>query len=280
MYVQGVSTRKVITVLQAPLGPEVANSSSQVSRAAEQLDAGLASWRERPLGETPYVLPDVCYERVREAGRFVNCAVLVSIGITADGKRRDPDVSVAQPVAKGAEAEVHWRALLDCLIACGLCGVKLTVSDDHAGLKATRRATLPGAPGSAASFICSRMREAHALRVDQRKAAALRIKAIFNVPDVIEAECLLRQAIDIWAKEIPKRPAWTEENLPMGFTVCDLPAARRTRQRTTNGCPTGLTPPASTAHSKDEPASHPSSETPIPACASSPPSSPHATRNG
>ena len=35
MSVQGVSTRKVITVLQALLGPEVAISSTQVSRAAE-----------------------------------------------------------------------------------------------------------------------------------------------------------------------------------------------------------------------------------------------------
>ena len=51
MYVQGVSTRKVITVLQALLGPEVSISSTQVSRAAEQLDAGLAVWRERPLDE-------------------------------------------------------------------------------------------------------------------------------------------------------------------------------------------------------------------------------------
>jgi len=45
MSVQGVSTRKGITVLQALLGPEVSISSTQVSRAAEQLDAGLAAWR-------------------------------------------------------------------------------------------------------------------------------------------------------------------------------------------------------------------------------------------
>ena len=58
MYVQGVSTRKVITVLQSLLGPEVSISSTQVSRAAEQLDAGLTVWRERPLEETPYVYLD------------------------------------------------------------------------------------------------------------------------------------------------------------------------------------------------------------------------------
>ena len=45
MYVQGVSTRKVITVLQALLGPDISISSTQVIRAAESLDVGLAAWR-------------------------------------------------------------------------------------------------------------------------------------------------------------------------------------------------------------------------------------------
>ena len=57
MYVQGVSTRKVITVLQSLLGPEVSISSTQVSRAAATLDAGLQAWRERPLNETPLYYP-------------------------------------------------------------------------------------------------------------------------------------------------------------------------------------------------------------------------------
>ena len=70
MYVQGVSTRKVITVLQALLGPDISISSTQVSRAAEALDVGLAAWRERPLGETPYVFFDARYERVREGGHL------------------------------------------------------------------------------------------------------------------------------------------------------------------------------------------------------------------
>ena len=84
-YVQGVSTRKVITVLQALLGPEVSISSTQVSRAAEQLDAGLAVWRERPLDGTPYVFLDARYERVREGGQLVDCAALVAVGITRSG---------------------------------------------------------------------------------------------------------------------------------------------------------------------------------------------------
>lgn len=117
MYVQGVSTRKVCDILVKLLGPEVSISSTQVSRAAEALDAGLAAWRERPLDETPYVFLDARYERVRDAGRLVDCAVLIAVGITADGRRRVIGVSVAL-----SEAEVHWRAFLDSLIRRGLKG--------------------------------------------------------------------------------------------------------------------------------------------------------------
>lgn len=88
MCLLGVSTRKVITVLQSLLGPEVSISSTQVSRAAEQLDAGHAAWRERPLDETAYLFLDARYERVREGGCPIDCAVLVAVGVASDGQRR------------------------------------------------------------------------------------------------------------------------------------------------------------------------------------------------
>ena len=69
MYVQGVSTRKVIGALQKLVGPEVSISSTQVSRATLNLDESLAAWRERPLGEPPYLLLDARYERVFPAER-------------------------------------------------------------------------------------------------------------------------------------------------------------------------------------------------------------------
>src|SRR5262252_9922310 len=45
MYVQGVSTRKVLAITEKLCGFEV--SSTQVSRATQSLDAGLQTWRER-----------------------------------------------------------------------------------------------------------------------------------------------------------------------------------------------------------------------------------------
>lgn len=229
MYVQGVSTRKVCDILVKLLGPEVSISSTQVSRAAEALDTGLAVWRERPLDETPYVFLDARYERVRDAGRLVDCAVLIAVGITADGRRRVIGVSVAL-----SEAEVHWRAFLDSLIRRGLKGVKLIVSDDHAGLKAARRAVLPSVPWQRCQFHLQQNAQAYVTRLDQRKPVALRIRAIFNAPDKAEAERLLRQAVEAWRTEAPKLAQWAEENLPEGFTVFDLPHSHRARLRTVN----------------------------------------------
>ena len=151
MYVQGVSTRRVIDVLQRLLGPEISLSCAQVSRAAAKLDEGLKAWRERPLGEGPYLFLDARYEKVRLEGRIVDCAVLMAVGIEASGKRRVLGCEVTT-----SEAEINRRRFLENLLARGLKGVKLIVADDHAGLKAARRAVLPLCPGSAASSICNK----------------------------------------------------------------------------------------------------------------------------
>lgn len=230
MYVQGVSTREVIEVLQRLVGPEVSISSTQVSRAAAQLDTGLQAWRERPLDETPYVFLDARYERIREGGQIVDCAVLVAVGVTAAGHRRVLGVSVAL-----SEAEVHWRQLLSELIRRGLRGVKLIVSDDHAGLKAARRATLPSVPWQRCQFHLQQNAHAYVPRLDLRKEVAQRIRSIFNAPDKAEAQRLLNQAIERWQSEAPKLAQWAETNLPEGFAVFDYPPAHRTRLRTTNG---------------------------------------------
>ena len=217
MYVQGVSTRKVIEVLQRLVGPEVSISSTQVSRATERLDAGLAAWRARPLGPTPYVLLDARYERVREGGQVVDCAVLVAVGITETGHRRVLGVSVQL-----SEAEVHWRSFLDDLVRRGLTGVKLVVADDHAGLKAARRAVWPSVPWQRCQFHLQQNAQAYVTRLDQREPAARRIRAVFNAPERAEAKRLLGEAIALWRVDAPKLADWAEANLPDGFAVFDF----------------------------------------------------------
>jgi transposase-like protein len=145
MYVQGVSTRKVAAITEQLCGLEV--TSSQVSRAAAALDEELESWRSRPLGETPYLILDARYEKVRHGGQVVSCAVLVAIGIDTAGRRSILGVSVSL-----SEAEVHWREFLASLQARGLHGVRMVTSDAHAGLKGALAARLTGVPWQRCQF--------------------------------------------------------------------------------------------------------------------------------
>lgn len=230
MYIQGVSTRRVIDVLQRLLGPEISLSSAQVSRAAAKLDEGLRAWRERPLGETPYLFLDARYEKVRLEGRIVDCAVLIAVGIEASGKRRVLGCEVAT-----SEAEINWRRFLEKLLARGLTGVTLIIADDHAGLKAARRAVLPSVPWQRCQFHLQQNAGALTTRQEARKTVAAQMRAIFNAPDRTEAERLLKAALTLWCKEHPKLAEWAETAIPESLTVFDFPAAHRIRLRTTNG---------------------------------------------
>jgi transposase-like protein len=94
----GVSTRKVTAVMEELCGLEV--TSSQVSRAVQALDAERTQWRERPLGEIPYLFLDARYENVRVNGVLVSCAVLVAVGGTPAGRRTVLGLSVSRSEAE------------------------------------------------------------------------------------------------------------------------------------------------------------------------------------
>jgi putative transposase len=230
MYVQGVSTRRVITVLQSLLGPEISISSTQISRCVAKLDEGLAAWRNRSLGVTPYVVLDARYEKVRTGGQVVDCAVLIALGIDETGKRWVLGVSVAL-----SEAEVHWRAFLESLMARGLTGVKYIVSDDHAGLRAARRAVLPSVPWQRCQFHLQQNASKYVTRLDDREPVARTIRAIFTAGSLNEANEKLKAAVKHWQTVHPMLAEWAEVNLPEGFAVFGLPEPHRVRMRTTNG---------------------------------------------
>ena len=227
MYVQGVSTRKVAAITEELCGFEV--SSSQVSRAAQLLDEELQQWRNRPLGETPYLILDARYEKVRHGGSVIDCAVLLAVGITPDGKRSILGVSVSL-----SEAEVHWREFLTALTERGMHGVRLITSDDHAGLGAARKAVLPGILWQRCQFHLQQNAMHYVPKVTMRKQVAVDIKNVFDAPDRTAAERLLKQTVAKYRKPAPKLAAWMEANIPEGLGVFELPETHRRRLRTTN----------------------------------------------
>lgn len=227
MYVQGVSTRKVAEITRELCGHEV--SSMQVSRAAETLDAQLQTWRDRQLGATPYLILDARYEKIRNGGSVVDCAVLIAIGITPNGKRSILGVSVAL-----SEAEVHWRTFLKSLMERGLHGVRQITSDDHAGLKQARKACLPGVPWQRCQFHLMQNAMHYVPKLAMRSEVARDLRAVWDAPDRHEAERQLSNLISKYQATAPDLAAWMETNVPEGFAVFDLPPEHRRRLRTSN----------------------------------------------
>lgn len=228
MYVQGVSTRKVAAITEQLCGVEL--SSTQVSRAAAQLDEVLERWRTRPLGLTPYLLLDARYEKVRIDGQVRDAAVLLAMGITAEGKRTILGVSVSV-----SEQEVHWRQFLQSLLARGLSGIQLITSDAHTGLQAARQATFGGVPWQRCQFHLQQNAQAYVPRQELKAEVAADIRAIFTAANWIEANALLTRTVEKYAKIASKLANWMESALPEGLTVFSFPAAHRVRVRTVNG---------------------------------------------
>lgn len=228
MYVQGVSTRKVAAITEQLCGFEV--SSSQVSRAAQELDTSLQAWRDRSLGECAYLYLDARYEKVRQGGVVQRAAVLIAVGVDPDGKRQVLGVSVAL-----SEHEVHWRSFLQGLLARGLCGIRLVISDAHEGIQAAVRAVLGGVPWQRCQFHLQQNASKYVPKLEMKASVATDIRAIFNAQDRSEADALLKRTIQKYAQTASKLAAWMEENLPEGLTVFAFPASHRRLIRTTNG---------------------------------------------
>jgi transposase-like protein len=228
MYVQGVSTRKVKAITEQLCGVSV--SSTQVSNAASLLDGELEKWRERPLGEYPYLYLDAYYEQVREDGQVRHLAVLVAVGVNRAGKRDILGVSVSL-----SEHEVHWRAFLEQLKTRGLGGLQLIISDDHAGLKAARLAVFGSIPWQRCQFHLQQNAQAYVPRKEMQAEVAEDIRTIFQAPDRATAEAYLAKAVQKYEKTASRLSEWMAGNIPEGLTVFAFPVAHRKLIRTTNG---------------------------------------------
>lgn len=196
-YVQGVSTRRVEEVVQA-LGMQ-GISKSQVSRLCQELDTEVERFRLRRLTSPyPYVWLDATYVKVRQNGRVSSMAVVVAIGVTAGGEREVLGLEVG-PSEEGA----FWVQFLRGLLARGLTGVQLVISDAHRGLKAAIGAVLQGASWQRCRVHFVR----NALALVPKSAAqmvAATIRTVFVQPDAATAREHWRRVADSFRSRFPK----------------------------------------------------------------------------
>ena len=143
-----------------------------------ELDGEVGRFRtRRRAGGYPYVWLDATDVKVRQDGRVVALAVVIAIGVRVSGAREVLGVDVG-----ASEDGAFWLPFLRGLVARGLGGVRLVVSDAHEGLKGAIAAALHGASWQRrrVHFV----RNALALVPESaRQLVAATIRTVFARPD-------------------------------------------------------------------------------------------------
>lgn len=130
MVIQGVATRSVEKVTEELCGTRF--SKATVSEMCKGLDGVVGEFKNRSLDKTyPFIMTDAMYIKVREDHRIRSKALMVAIGIDADGRKEVLGFELCE-----TETEPGWEEFLKKLKDRGLSGVDLITSDSHTGLVA------------------------------------------------------------------------------------------------------------------------------------------------
>ena len=196
-YLRGVSTRRVDKLVQT-MGIE-GISKSQVSRMAAELDEMVTEFRNRPLDGGPYtyVWADALTQKVREGGRIVNVAIVIAVGVNTDGHREVLGVDLIT-----AEDGAGWLAFFRSLIARGLSGTALVISDAHEGLVGAVEATMQGASWQRCRTHYLRNLLTKVPKASQPMVATL-VRTIFEQPDAASVWAQHARVVEQLADQFP-----------------------------------------------------------------------------
>lgn len=203
-YVLGVSTRKVDELVKA-MGAQ-GMSKSEVSRLCATLDEDVEAFRRRKLDKAyPYLWLDAVYLKVRDGKHVVSKATLVAYGVSEFGEREVIGVEVAD-----GEMEDAWRSFLGSLVARGLRGVRLVVSDAHLGLRAGIRGALNGVAWQRCTVHFMRNVLCRVPKAAQGFVTAA-VKTIFAQTSQEAAREALHKAVELLRGKYPAAAAVVEE---------------------------------------------------------------------
>lgn len=228
-YTTGTSTRKVDDLVRA-LGCESGVSKSTVSRICAGIDEEVAIFRSRRLDHVafPYVYLDATYIKARINHRIISRAVVVATGVTANGDREVLGVDVGD-----SEDEVFWTAFLRGLKDRGLGGVKLVISDAHAGLKASIPRVLTGASWQRCKVHLMRNLLGTVASASKDMVAAT-VRTIFAQPTAAACRTQLHEVVRILEPQFPKAAAILEAAEPDVLAHTTFPRAHWRKIASTN----------------------------------------------
>ena len=107
-------------------------------------------------------------------------------------------------------------------------------SDGHAGLKAARRAVLPGARWQRCQFHLAQNAIHHAPNISVRKVIGRELRQVWNASTLEAAEAGLKALVVRYRKDASQLADWLQTAVPEALAVFKLPEAHRQRMRTSN----------------------------------------------
>jgi len=228
-YLHGVSTRKVDDLVKA-LGADTGISKSEVSRICADLDQEVGAFRDRDLSsvEFPYVFLDATYCKARVDHRVVSQAVVVAVGVAADGRREILGFDVGD-----SENETFWTTFLRALKARGLAGVKLVITDAHTGLKKAIGTVFQGASWQRCRVHFLR----NVLGVIPKNNGAMVasiIRTIFAQPDAAHVNSQFDEVARMLKRSHPKVAAMLDDARPDILAFAAFPQRHWTKIWSTN----------------------------------------------
>ena len=227
-YVGGVSTRKMAGITQALIGANV--SRSTVSRVTARLEERVDALRREPLTEPmPYLFLDATFLDARWARAVENVSILVAYGVGPDGKRRLLAVTIG-----AQESEDSWADLLRQLVDRGLHGVRLVISDAHAGLKNAVRLLLPEVAHQRCTVHLTRNVMAKAPTRLRARVAHEAVR-ILHAPSEAEAKKRLAEFEKGLGQQVPESARCLHHGFDAATRYFDFPREHWRRIRSTNG---------------------------------------------
>ena len=116
-----------------------------------------------------------------------------------------------------------------------MSGLRLIISDDHAGMRNARTAVFPSVPWQRCQFHLAQNAQAYAPKKSMKGEIAETMREIFNSPTLEIAHEMKRRAIEKYRKRAPEFAKWPEENVDEGLTIYRFPKEHWRKIRTSNG---------------------------------------------
>ena len=196
LYARGMSTWDIHDQLPGLYGIEL--SAGMASKITDKILPQVKEWQTRPLNPVyPFVFMDCIHYKVREDGRILSRAAYVVLGVTVDGYKDIPSITV-----EANESSKFWLGMPNDLKNRGVKDVLFFCVDGLPGFKEAIQAVYPQAQIQRCIIHMLRNSFQYVDYKDIKKFSS-DFKAVYNAPTEEAAIAELEGVKETWGKKYP-----------------------------------------------------------------------------